>query len=138
MSMTRWNPLASGHDLTSLRDEFDRLFESAFDTRWSSRSDSPPSFVPAVDVEANAEAFVLRFDLTGVSQKDVKVRLVGDKLTIRGERKLQHEDRNGSTHRIERAHGAFERSFTLRTPVRNDQVAASYRDGVLEIRVPKA
>src|SRR5262249_18354063 len=96
------------------------------------------SFIPPVDVEENPEEFVLRLDLPGVPQNEVKVSLMGDTLTIRGERKPQGQDRNGSTHRIERAYGTFERTFTLGTPVRNDRVSASYKDGVLEVRVPKA
>jgi HSP20 family protein len=95
-------------------------------------------FTPAVDIEETADEFVIKADLPGVAQKDVKVNLMGDTLTIRGERRQESEKKDGSTHRTERIYGSFERTFRLGTPVRNDKVKAQYRDGVLEVRVPKA
>jgi HSP20 family protein len=80
---------------------------------------------------------VIKADLPGVSQKDVKVSLMGDTLVIRGERRSEKNDETTPL-RIERSYGMFERSFTLGAPVRSDQVKATYRDGVLEIHVPKA
>jgi HSP20 family protein len=91
-----------------------------------------------VDIEETPDAFVLRADLPGMSQKDVKVVLTGDVLTLRGERKRETTKSEGTCHRCERVHGAFERTFTLTSPVRADQVKATYRDGVLEVLVPKA
>jgi len=91
-----------------------------------------------VDIEETPEAFVLRADLPGVPQKDVKVSLMGDTLTIRGVRNIEKEQKDRNLLRAERSVGQFERSFTLGTPVRADAVKASYRDGVLEIHVPKA
>jgi HSP20 family protein len=81
---------------------------------------------------------VFRADLPGVNAKDVKITVSGDTLSLRGERKREDKKTEGSLHRIERSYGSFERSFTLGAPVRADQVRAAYRDGVLEIRVPKA
>jgi HSP20 family protein len=63
---------------------------------------------------------------------------MGDTLTIRGERKQESKTQNGGRHRIERVHGTFERSFVLDRPMRGDQVKAQVKDGVLEVRVPKA
>ena len=136
MSLIRWTPRRNGNDLTSLRTEVDRLFEDFFSPvplkqDWA-------SLTPPVDVEETPEAYVFRADLPGVSSKDVKVTVIGDTLTLRGERKREEKQDEGSLHRIERMYGSFERSFTLGTPVRSDQVKAAYRDGVLEIRVPKA
>ena len=79
----------------------------------------------------------MRADLPGMSQKDVKVSVMGDTLTIRGERRQASTHKEGNLRRTERVHGIFERSFTLAAPVKGDQVKASYRDGVLEVRVPK-
>src|SRR5262249_15100689 len=96
------------------------------------------SLSPAVDVEETPDAYVFRADLPGVSSKDVKVTVHNDTLTLRGERKREEKKSDGSAHRLERAYGSFERSFTLGLPVRADQVKASYKDGVLEVHVPKA
>lgn len=139
MTLIRWNPapVSPLRDLTTVQDEVNRLFDSFF-TRGATRGDLSAVFTPAVDIEETPEAFVVRMDLPGVSQKDVKVSLTGDTLTIRGERKQENKTQNGSHHRLERVFGSFERSFVLAVPVRNDQVKAQVKDGVLEVRVPKA
>lgn len=136
MSLIRWTPRRNGNDLTSLRTEMDRLFEDFF-TPVPLGGDTS-SLMPAVDVEETPESYVFRADLPGVNAKDVKVTVTGDTLTLRGERKREAKQHDGTLHRFERVHGTFERSFTLGRPVRADQVRASYRDGVLEVQVPKA
>ena len=138
MTLVRFLPGRS-RDLGTFRNEMDQLFDSFFNTRpFYSNADAPDLISPPVDVEENAEGYVFRADLPGMTEKDVKVSLVGDTLTLRGERKRESETSSGSVHRTERMFGAFERTFTLPAPVRGDQVKASYRNGVLEIRVPKA
>jgi HSP20 family protein len=136
MTLIRWTP-ARSTGLLDLRTEMDKLFDSFLSTRSLPAQDADIAS-PPVDIEETAEAFVLRADLPGVSQKDVRVRFSGDTLTLRAERKRESEQREGSLHRTERYYGAFERSFTLTSPVKGDQIQAAYRDGVLEIRVPKA
>ena len=137
MSIVRWTPRRSnGNDLGSLRTEMDRVLEDFFTPvplkqEWA-------LLTPPVDVEVTPDAYVFRADLPGVNSKDVKVTVSGETLTLRGERKREEQKSENSLYRIERLYGAFERSFTLGTPVRTDQVHAAYRDGVLEIRVPKA
>src|SRR2546428_7996489 len=139
MAITRWSaaPLTSVRDLFGIQDEVDRLFDGFF-TRSPLRSDLAPVFTPSVDIEETGDEFVIRMDLPGVPQKDVKVSLMGDTLTIRGERKQETDRKDGNMHRAERVHGPFARSFQLGAPVRNDKVKAQYRDGVLEVHVPKA
>ena len=136
MALVRWSPSSTVPSSRDLQDEVNRLFDGFFG-RWPQSNGVSTLFAP-VDVEETAEEFVIKVDLPGVSQKDVKVSLMADTLTIRGERKIENSKKNGSVHRSERAYGRFERSFTLGTPVRNDQVKATYHDGVLEVRVPKA
>lgn len=139
MTLVRWtpDPFAPSRDLPTIQEEVNRLFDGFF-TRGTLRGDLNPVFAPSVDIEETAEEFILRADLPGVSQKDVKVSLMGDTLTLRGTRQQESGTGSGNPHRIERVYGTFERSFTLGTPVRSDQVKAHYRDGVLEVRVPKA
>jgi HSP20 family protein len=138
MTLIRWNPTRGGRDLATIQDEMNRLFDGIFTSPATFRGDVQTPFAPPVDIEERADEFIVRADLPGVSQKDVKVSLLGDTLTIRGERKAETEKKEGTAHRIERVYGSFERSFTLGSSVRADQVKASYKDGVLEIRVPKA
>jgi HSP20 family protein len=136
MSLVRWIPRRNGLRPIALDTQLDRLFEEflgAAPTRseWN-------ALTPAVDVEETPDAYVFRADLPGLSSKDVKVTVHNDTLTLRGERKREEKSSEGSLHRVERSYGSFERSFTLGLPVRGDQVKASYKDGVLEVHVPKA
>ncbi len=135
MAIIRWTPAPNSvRDLVSMQDEMNRLFDNVFGR---SVARSTFDFTPVVDIEETPEEFVFHVDLPGVKQKDVKVSLMGDTLTIRGERSFEPiRDRNML--RMERTYGQFERTFTLSAPVRADGVKASYRDGVLEIHVPKA
>ncbi len=136
MTLVRWNPVFSpARELVSMQDDVNKFIDSFFRTSVQ-RSDGLP-FTPVVDIEETPEDFILRADLPGVSQQDVKVSLMGDTLTIRGERK-EKQQKSGSMLRVERSSGVFERTFTLGAPVRSENVKAIYRDGVLEIHVPKA
>ena len=136
MALVRWLPNGHRSSLATLPAEVDRLFEDFFRPaplrmNWASTG-------PAVDVEETPDAYVFRADLPGMSSKDLKITMNGDTLTLRGERKREEQKAEGAMHRIERSYGSFERAFTLEQPVRADQIQASYRDGVLEIHVPKA
>ena len=135
MSLVRWIPRRNGQSV-ALDTELDRLFEGFFNPA-PSRSDWG-ALTPAVDVEETTDAYVFRADLPGMSAKDVKVTVHNDTLTLRGERKREEKSSEGSVHRAERSYGAFERQFKFNTPIRGDQVKASYKDGVLEVHVPKA
>ena len=138
MAIIRWSPvLSSPRALAGLHDDVDRLFDGFF-TRFPSHGDTSPTFIPSVDIQESADEFLIRVDLPGVNQKDVKVSLLGDTLILRGERTQETTQKDASVHRVERQYGSFQRSFTLGTAVRGDKVKANYRDGVLEISVPKA
>jgi len=139
MTLIRWNPIrsSSSRDLASFQDEVGHMFDG-FLSRGAFDRDVAPRFTPAVDLEETSDAFVVRVDLPGMTQKDVKVNLTGDTLTIRGERKQERRYDEHDFHRVERSRGRFERSFRFETSVRNEGVKATYRDGVLEVQVPKA
>ncbi len=136
MALIRWTPAPTPmRDLVSMQEEMNRMFDGVFGRPLARAAFD---FSPVVDIEEDAEGFVLRADLPGVPPKDVKVSLMGDTLTVKGERKQENGKSDGNMLRCERVYGAFERSFTLGTPVRADQVKATFKDGVLEVRVPKA
>jgi len=136
-SLIRWsaNP---ARDLLGIRDEVDRLFDNVFQSRVPTTRNGLAMWAPPVDIEETRDEFIVRADLPGVSSKDVKVSLLGDLLTVRGERKQTQESKDQNLHRVERRYGSFERLFRLGASVRADLVKASFRDGVLEIHVPKA
>jgi len=91
-----------------------------------------------VDIAETQNDVVLRAELPGLKQDDIDIELTGDTLTLRGERKFENEERKDNFVRVERSYGRFQRSFTLGVPVQNDQVSATYRDGMLEIHLPKS
>ena len=94
-------------------------------------------FSPAVEVFERDGALVVRADLPGMTKDDVHVEVTDDALTITGERRSEHEERQqGGTFRSERSYGTFHRQFPLPEGVNTDQITASFKDGVLEISMP--
>ena len=135
MALARWTPY---RDILSVRDEMNRVFNEAFgrasndESTWHSGAWSPP-----VDIYETDEALVMKAELPGFSKDDINIELKDNTLVIRGERKREDEVKEGSYHRTERMYGAFQRAFMLPTVVDQEKVKASYKDGVLELRLPK-
>jgi len=93
--------------------------------------------MPFVDMYETNDDLVLNFELPGVREKDISLSITGDLLTVRGERQFRQELKDDHTYHIERAYGKFERSVQLPMPVQAGRVTATFRDGVLEVRLPK-
>jgi HSP20 family protein len=135
MALARWTPQ---RDLLSVRDEMNRVLNEVFgrsandESAWFSGAWAPP-----VDIYETDDALVMKAELPGFSKDDINIELKENTLVIRGERKREDEVKEGSYHRIERAYGAFQRSFLLPTTVDQNKVNASYKDGVLELRLGK-
>ena len=137
MTIVRWEPL---RELSSLQSEMNRLFDTVFDTPVAGTGNGGAGlrrWVPAMDLVETDEHFVLRADLPGMSEEDVKIEMEDNVLTISGERKAEHESRKEGFYRVERASGAFARSLTLPKGIDAEAVDASFDRGVLEVRVPK-
>ena len=95
-------------------------------------------WVPPVDILERDGHFVIRAELPGMKREDMDVRIENGVLTLRGERKREVTDQEGQGFRTERVYGAFTRSFALPTTVDAANVTATYKDGILEVTVPKA
>jgi HSP20 family protein len=135
MALIRWEP---ARELQSLQHEMNRLFGTFFESAAPVSGSSPARrWIPAMDLEETETHFVLRADLPGLSEEDVKIELEDNVLTLSGERRSEHEDRRQGFYRIERASGAFARSLTLPEGVDPAGIAASFHNGVLEVRIPK-
>jgi HSP20 family protein len=91
---------------------------------------------PAVDIEEKDGKLIVKADLPGVKKEDIHVELKDGYLTVRGERKMEKEDKKKNYHRIERAYGSFERSFVMPEGVNEKEIHASFKDGVLELTLP--
>jgi len=125
-------------DFLSLRDEIDRMFDDFFGTlpeRLTTGWENVWS--PSVDISETDDEIIVTAELPGVKKEDIKISLQDNVLTIRGEKKQEKEHKDENYHRIERAYGSFQRSFTLPTPVNTDKIKASFKDGVLKIQLPK-
>ena len=135
MALIRWEPLG---ELNTIQSEMNRLFNNFFEgTAPSNGPAGVPRWVPAMDLVETEDEFVLRADLPGLSEGDVGIELEENVLTISGERKVEHEEREGGYYRVERGWGSFARSLTLPEGVSAENIRASFDRGVLEVRVPK-
>jgi HSP20 family protein len=124
--------------ISDLRREFDSLFDRFFREEWlAPETTGVSSFVPAFDVSETDEEFLVKAELPGVDPKNVEVNLTGNVLTIRGEKKQEREEKTESLHRVERSFGSFSRSFSLPSEVKVDKITATYKDGVLDLKLPK-
>jgi HSP20 family protein len=129
MTLVRVNP---ARQLASM--EIDRL-NQMFSDLYGGFS---RSWVPAVDVyETDDHEYVLKAELPEVKREDIAITYDNGVLTLRGERKAELETSRDNYHRIERHHGSFTRSFTLPATVDAARIQASYKDGVLTVRVPQ-
>jgi HSP20 family protein len=136
MALIRWEPAA---ELNTIQNEMNRLFNTFFDQpNQTGRSNGTMRrWLPPMDLIETADHYVLRADLPGLSDEDVNVQLEDNVLTISGERKAEHQQKQEGYYRLERAFGTFSRSLTLPEGVDPDGVQAHFDRGVLEIRVPK-
>lgn len=96
------------------------------------------NWIPSVDIKETPEELTFFVELPGVNEADIDVKLVGDVLTIHGKRDFRAEERREDYVRLERGYGDFVRTFSLNMPVKAEKVAATYKDGILAVRVPKA
>lgn len=134
MALIRWEP---ARELQSVQTEMNRLFNTLFEGSAPSNAPQSRRWIPAMDLVENEHDFVLRADLPGISEQDVKIELQDNTLTISGERKSEHEERKEGYYRLERASGSFARSLTLPEGIDPDGVKASFDKGVLEVHIPK-
>jgi HSP20 family protein len=131
MAITRWDPF---RDVIALQNRVNSLF------REMNEGDSPlttASFVPAVDVYEDPKKVVLKLEVPGMEEKDLDIRVENNTLTVKGERKLEKDEKEENFHRIERRYGSFYRAFTLPSTVDTENVQASYNAGVLKLELNK-
>jgi HSP20 family protein len=120
MTIVRYEPW-------SLVDRLTRQFETARTVAW----------IPSVDVHEEAERYVVRADLPGVSPDDIEITAEAGVLTLKGERKANAQQSEGNYQRVERVAGNFVRRFTLPEAAQTDSIKANHVNGVLEVSIPK-
>ena len=134
-TVDRWEPFGS---LVDLQGEVSRLFDTFAGRPMAGTTQTGRPWLPSVDMHETKDDLVLRVELPGVTEKDVAVSIIGDLLTIKGERRWDDQSKDQKFLHVERVYGQFERLIQLPMAVQADKVKAAYRDGVLEITLPKA
>ena len=129
MTLVRWNP---ARDLATMEiDRLNRMFGDFFDLP------AHRSWVPAVDVyETDSHEYVIKAELPEIRREDISITFDNNVLSVKGERKVEQRT-EGTVHRLERPYGSFVRSFALPPTVDSGRISASYKDGVLTIRMPQ-
>ena len=146
MAMERWRPISGPssvvdrwepfRNLGEIQGEVNRLFDT-FAGRPTGRSGSS-TWLPLVDMSETTDDLVVTVEVAGVHEKDIALSITGDMLSIKGERRWQaSEDKNQKVLHSERPYGTFERFIQLPIAVQAERVKATYRDGLLEITLPK-
>ncbi len=137
-NLVRFDPF---EDLTRLQREMNRLFDDSYGVAAHhphKEGMMTAAWAPVVDVSEDTNEIVMRVEVPGVKPEDLDIEMSGETITIKGEKKFEDEERKGNYVRMERSYGTFQRSFTLNVPVKPDEITASFKDGVLTLKVPKS
>ena len=126
--LVRWNARPA---------QINRLLDDAFAVAngvdgWFDRP-----WTPAVDVAEDPKAYSVAIELPGVKAEDLKIEVDGNRLTVKGEKRVETEEKSDRVHRFERRFGSFERVFTLPDTVNTSGIEAKVADGVLTLTLPK-
>ena len=137
-SLVRWQPF---QEFTALQRQMNRMFDNFFGRTTSlmpfRENLSDWEFGPPVDIYEDDQRLTFKIEVPGIDEKDVKVEVENNVLTVHGERKLEKDIKEENVRRMERHYGAFSRSFTLPSTVDPDKIEANYAHGVLAIQLPK-
>ena len=135
MNLVKWSPW---REMPTLQNRFNRLFDDPFFRVGQMDDDAGMGlWNPAVDLYEKDDHFMIKAELPGVDKKDIKIDLQDRLLTLSGERTYDNEVKEENYYRRERSYGKFQRAFTLPADVDSDKIKAEFKDGVLQIEVPK-
>jgi len=134
MHLARWEPFRG---FLSLQDGMNQIMNEPY-VRVSAPLDTVGGWFPAVDIHEDAERIVLRAELPGVGRDDIDVSVEDGTLTLRGEKKQEKQVESDGAFRQERYYGSFSRSFVLPAAINADRINATYKDGIIEVVLPKA
>jgi HSP20 family protein len=129
--------LLAHRDFSTLQDRINRIFQESVNRGGSDEALTTSNFAPPVDVYEDEHNISLKIEVPGIDEKDINVSIENNTLTVRGERRLEKDEKEENFQRIERMFGSFTRSFTLPNTVDPEQVTAHYEKGVLKIRLSK-
>jgi HSP20 family protein len=135
MDLVRWEPFEG---LSGIQSRINDLFGETFGRFRLPHVPATGVWYPAVDILESKDSYLVRAELPGMKKEDFSLEIEDGVLTLTGERKFEETKDGVEYHRVERVSGKFSRSFYLPQTVKHDGIKATYRDGILEIYVPKA
>ena len=135
MELVRWEPFRG---LDKIHSRINELFDEAFGRPLAYQPSAATTWYPPVDILESKDAYLVRAELPGMKKEDINLEFTDGVVTLSGERKLEEPAAGVEYHRAERVTGKFVRSFHLPKTIKQDEMKATYRDGILEIHVPKA
>jgi len=136
MNLIKWNPFSELEDISS---RLNQIFgRSAASATTGHEVMKVADWAPSVDISETDQAFVIKAEIPGVKKEDVKVTVDNGVLTIQGERKMEKEEKGKTFHRIERSYGSFVRSFRVPTDVDDSKAKAEFKDGMINVTLPKS
>jgi len=130
--MNRWEP---SRGAMNMQEQLSRVFGDALER--TGEESNLTAWAPAVDIYETENELVIKADLPEVNPQDLDIRVANNILTIRGERKFEKKVNEENYLRIERAYGAFTRSFSLANSVKSEEIKADYQNGTLTLHIPK-
>jgi HSP20 family protein len=134
MNLVKWTPT---RELKEIQAYLNRFFGDTPLRRIDEGDFSFVDWAPAVDVEENDKEYLIKAELPEVRKEDVKVEMLNGVLTIEGERRQEKEEKGKKLHKVERSYGKFVRRFTLPTGIDTTKVQAEFKDGMLNVHLPK-
>jgi HSP20 family protein len=135
MELVRWEPFEG---LNRIQSRINDLFDDTFGRTRVNHASGAGAWLPPVDILESKDSYLIRAELPGMKKEDFNLELKDGTLSLSGERKFEEPADGVEYHRVERAAGKFVRSFNLPQTIKSDGIKATYRDGILEIHVPKA
>ena len=142
-TLTRWEPFKTRWNPLRELDEMEKRLSTLFG-RQGLRPDGEKEAMtmaewsPLVDITEDEKEYLIKAELPDVKKEDVKLTVQDNVLTISGERKSEKEEKGKKYHRVERTYGSFLRSFTLPEDADGSKVSAEYKDGMLNVHLPKS
>ena len=143
MALVRWRPFQNltpydpFREFRNLSRKINRMFAD-FPSLFEEEDVTDSFWSPAVDLRETDDALVLTAELPGMTRDDVEIQVTDNTLILKGEKKLSREVKRENYHRMERVYGNFSRSFTLPANVDHEKIKARFKDGVLEVTLPKS
>ncbi|GKS58499.1 molecular chaperone [Nitrospira sp.] len=134
MTLVRWDPF---RELEEMSDRLNRVFARPAARPSGKETLTVADWIPTVDISETDGEYLIKAELPEVKKEDVKVSVEDGVLTIQGERRQEKEEKGRKFHRVERSYGSFVRSFTLPESVDEGAVKAEYKDGILNLHLPK-